>query len=89
VKFNPIMKTLYTDEGVLIKKLECPRTVRWSELGSAGVPGVNVCAVCERPIIDTDGVRDEAVLAMVRSDPATCLKVDLNQDNIRVVNSNE
>lgn len=85
MKLNPITKRLYTDEGEPIKQLHCPYPMSWATLESTVDPSVRRCTVCERGIKDTDGLSDEAVLAIVQDDPSACLKVALGQDNIRVV----
>lgn len=85
MKLNPIAKRLYTDEGVLIKQLHCPYRMAWDALVPMGEAAVRRCQKCERPIADTAGMTDEAVLAILRTDPSACLKVSLDQANVRVV----
>jgi hypothetical protein len=85
VKFNPITKRLYTDEGVLIKQLHCPYRMTWGALAPTNVAFVRRCGKCERTIVDTAGMADETVLSILRRDPSACLKVSFDQDNLRVV----
>lgn len=86
MKFNPITRRLFTDGSVPIKTLSCPYTMKWSGLRALGSGGARLCAVCERQIVDTAGMTDGAVLELVRQDESQCLKVDLSQGNVRVVN---
>jgi hypothetical protein len=83
MKYNPIKKELYSDKGEFIKKLACPFLMNWSELQPIKV-GVRNCNQCNRAIIDTAILEDDALLEIVRTNPNTCLKVDLNQNNLTV-----
>ena len=85
MKFNPITRRLFSDDGELIKRLHCPYGMGWAGLESTADPSVSTCAICERGIKDTDGMSDTAVRQLVRENPSACLKIALNQDNIRVV----
>ncbi len=86
MKFNPITQTLYTNSNVLIKKLDCPYSKGWQHLALNEDRSSRRCDVCAKDVIDTQGLSDEVVLEAVMRDPATCLKVALSQENIRVVN---
>lgn len=85
MRVNPLSKRLYTDEGVLIKQLHCPYRVSWDALVPTDETAVRRCQKCEKPITDTAGLTDHAVVAIVRADPSACLKVSLDQANLRVV----
>ena len=85
MKLNPITQRLYTDEGELIKQLHCPYRMAWGDLDTTEERAVRRCGNCQRTITDTEGMPDDAVTEIVRRDPSTCLKVSLNQDNVRVV----
>ena len=86
MKFNPITKNLFTDNNVLIKNIKCPFYIRWGGLSPTKTDGVRRCNLCEMNITDTNGLTDEVVVEMVRLDSTICLKVNLNQANIKVVN---
>ena len=85
MKFNPITRRLYTDGGEPIKHLNCPYRMAWDALVQTDEVAVRRCQKCERPITDTADMADEDVLTMVRTDPSACLKVSLDQANLRVV----
>ena len=86
MKFNPITKNLFTDSNVLIKNINCPIYIRWGGLSPTKSDGVRRCNLCEKNITDTNDLTDEVVAEMVRLDSTICLKVNLNQANITVVN---
>jgi len=46
------------------------------------------CDFCETNVINTQNLSDEAVLAIVLQDTSACLKLDLNDSNIRIINQN-
>ena len=84
MKFNPITKELYTDKDDFIKSLHCPFKVRWELLDPNNSYSKN-CSHCERSIFDTQLFSDEEIYDMVKLNPNTCLKIDLNQNNIKVL----
>ncbi len=88
MKFNPITKELFTDNNLLIKKLECPFNIKWSDLSLTTTYGVRSCNLCKNTITDTDALTDKVVVEIVKLDANICLKVNLNQLNIRMVNHN-
>jgi hypothetical protein len=89
MKFNPISKRLYTDDKVFLKQLHYPYRMSWESLQATSEEGVRLCEVCERKIIDTDGLHDDELLSIVQRDPTSCLRVSLNQENLRVICSDE
>jgi hypothetical protein len=89
MKFNPLTKRLYTDDKFLLKQLHCPYWISWDGLRATDEQGVRLCKVCERKITDTAGLRDEEVLSILERDPEACLRVSLNQENLRVIHADE
>ncbi|MDP2385634.1 MAG: hypothetical protein Q8M29_04635 [Bacteroidota bacterium] len=88
MKFNPITKELYKEDGSLIKKLNCPYKVSWDKLIPAKEnPNAKLCSNCNHHIIDTSAYSDEELFSMVQSKPDTCLKINLNQNNIKIINN--
>jgi hypothetical protein len=86
MKFNPITRRLYTNQGIHIKTLHCPYSQRWDALRQVEGHKTRKCDLCAKDIVDTRGLADESVLTLVARDASACLKVDVSQDNIRVVN---
>jgi hypothetical protein len=85
MKFNPSNRKLYTNEGVLIKELHCPRGVKWNDLIQTDLIKRD-CKFCENTIIDIRDMEDGKVLAIAMENSSACLKLDLNDPNIRVIN---
>ena len=38
-------------------------------------------------IIDTESLTDESLIHIVRQNPKTCLKIDLNQHNLKIISN--
>jgi hypothetical protein len=86
MKYNPITNLLYTDDNKLIKKMYCPYTsLKWSELSSIDGSLDRFCDICESSVVETKDMSDESILALLQKDLETCLKVDWNQENVRIV----
>lgn len=84
MKFNPLTKEIYTEEGVFVKTMKCPYKMSWENL-EASNSNMRKCAACDHLIVDTEFFTDDELLKMVRQNHATCLKIDLNQHNIKIV----
>lgn len=87
MKFNPIKKLLFTNDGVLIKKLHCPYGIKWDSLPSKQL-GYKSCSICDKHIFDISHMSDDQLMKFVENDPKICLKLDICDPNIRVVNHN-
>ena len=86
MKYDPIKKKLFTDKGLLIKKLHCPIKIEWSELkGNDLNKQYRVCNHCEKSITDTSYYSDKKIYKMVQNNSELCLKIDLNQNNIKLI----
>jgi hypothetical protein len=83
MKFNPLTKKLYSNKGEFIKKLQCSYKINWNNLERQN-DTTRICSNCNHPIIDTSMHSDEELLALVNSNSETCLKIDLNQENLEV-----
>jgi len=87
MKFNPNTKQLFTNEGDLLKRLHCPHGVKWNDLHHSDAIK-KYCHFCGKNIIDTQNLDDDAVIAIVIQDEGVCLKLDLNDPAIRIINHN-
>ena len=87
MKFNPLTNTLYTDKGKLIKKLFCPyaAVLQRDDLSVVNGSLGRYCTICESNVIETKDFDDETLLVLLQREPNTCMKIDPNQDNIRIV----
>ncbi len=84
MKFNPLTKEIYTDKGEFVKTMNCPYKMNWDNLETT-IINMRKCANCDHLIVDTEVLTDDELLKMVRQNPAICLKIDLNQQNIKIV----
>jgi hypothetical protein len=84
MKFNPIRRILYTDKGEIIGKLDCPYKVSFTQADPPLPANDNICSICNKEIVDTDGYDDEALLELSKT-INLCLKVDSAQPNLRVL----
>lgn len=84
MKFDPLKKEVYTDNGELIKQLNCPFKINWDNLEATNST-MRKCSICDHLIIDTEYISDDELLNMVAENPDTCLKIDLNQHNIKII----
>jgi len=86
MKFNPITNKLYTDDNKLIKKMHCPYpSLKWSDLSSIDSSVSRFCNICEHNVIATKDYSDKALLQLLQEEPSTCLKIDFNQENLRII----
>ncbi len=86
MKFDPITKEIYTDKNEFVKRMNCPYKMNWDNLEDTNST-FRKCANCDHLIVDTEFITDDGLLSMVRHNPNTCLKIDLNQHNIKIVSN--
>jgi hypothetical protein len=82
MKYNPITKEIYTDADTFLKKLHCPFSKLWKELSQTDLLEGKMCDQCQKTVFDTALLSDNELLNLVSQQPSTCLKVDLNQNNL-------
>ncbi|MEJ2608195.1 MAG: hypothetical protein P8Z41_16215 [Anaerolineales bacterium] len=84
--FDVRSETLFTDGGEFIKKLSCPLKIRWENLTQVGESDVRrYCENCEKNILNTSGMSDAQVQAVIMYDPDACLYIDEKAGNVRIV----
>lgn len=86
MKFDPINKNVYTDSGEFIKQLNCPFRMDWDDLEPTSTT-YRKCSNCDHFIIDTAYTSDDELLHLVKENPNTCMKIDLNQHNINIISN--
>lgn len=86
MKFNPLTKEIFTDNGEFVKTMNCPYKMTWDQLETTNLT-MRKCSNCDHFIVDTDGKTDDFLLKIVKQNPETCLKIDLNQHNIKIVSN--
>ncbi len=77
MKYNPITKTLYTDDNLFLKKMHCPFKMDWNNLKSTS-PNSRSCTNCQKPIYDAMQLSDNELLDIFKQNPDTCVKIDIN-----------
>ena len=83
--FNPVSGQLFTEDGRFLKTLSCPVSRGRRELApDANGPDLR-CASCQKTVLDTATRPAAEIVRLVESDSGVCLRVDLDQPNIRVV----
>ena len=86
MRFNPLTKDIFTDKGEFIKTMNCPYKMNWDNL-EEGNSTSRKCAICEHLITDITNFSDEEILNIVQQNPDSCLKIDLNQNNIKIISN--
>lgn len=84
MKFDPIRKELFTDNDEFVKKLDCPYNMNWDNLEITSSTNRN-CSNCDQTIVDSSYIPENEILKMVKQNPKTCLRIDLNQNNITII----
>ena len=84
MKFNPISREVFTDQGKFLKKLDCPYQMNWESMAKTA-ENQRICKVCERSVLDTEKLTDSKLSAILAEDPTTCLKINLDQHNLTLV----
>jgi hypothetical protein len=83
MKINPSNKEIYTDSGTFLKRLHCPIGVMWNHMKENG-SNTRMCSGCEKTIHDTEHLSDAELEYLLTNDPQACLKVNLNQNNVKI-----
>ena len=86
MKFDPITKEIYTDKNEFVKRMNCPYKINWDNLEGTNST-LRKCVDCDHLIVNTEFLKDEELLIMVRDNPNTCFKIDLNQHNIKIASN--
>ncbi|MFA6246252.1 MAG: hypothetical protein WC615_04885 [Mucilaginibacter sp.] len=85
MKYNPITKEIYTDADTFLKKLHCPFSKQWEELSvTDSLKKGKMCDQCQTTVFDTASLSETELQTLVNDQPQTCLKVDINQDNLTI-----
>jgi hypothetical protein len=86
MKFDPLTKDIYTDKDEFVKTMNCPYKMSWDNLETTN-SALRKCTNCDYLIVDTEALTDDDILNVVRQNPDTCLKIDLNQHNIKIISN--
>lgn len=83
MKFDPITRTLLTDDNRVIKQLQCTRNIRpWDLVQDQRVSREHLCLACGKNVLKVDGLTDAAVLEVMQADPNQCLLVERRLEEV-------
>lgn len=85
MRFDPATRTLWTDDGQLIKRLSCHRPLLPGQLRPEPGTGHWHCDACRHPVLDTARFTEAQLQARVAADPGTCLLVRRGQPNLDIL----
>jgi len=83
--FKLSTKELFSDKGTFIKKLHCPYYIKWQELDDFKSSVHKTCSICSKTIYNSINMSDHQIVDLVARDPEACLKIGLNQNNVKTV----
>ena len=83
MKFNPISGHLWTNDGRLLKKLNCPIGATSKDI--IHNESAAKCKLCHRSIIDVYHMDDKSVAALFDANPDQCIKLSLDAPNMEIV----
>ena len=66
---------IYSDNGVLLKTISCPKKVSYSSLIRKTDKHM-LCSTCHKNLLDTDNVSEEELVGALRRDKDTCLVIN-------------
>jgi len=75
MKYNLASRSLYTDQGQLLKVLACPFVAQELKLQRTGPAKVN-CRQCDRSVLMVHYYSEQDLQALLQKEPETCLLVD-------------
>ena len=78
-------KELFSDKGVFIKKLHCPYHIKWQDLNDLKCATHKACSICNKTIYNSINMNDQQIVDLVTRDSKACLKISLNQSNVKTV----
>ena len=86
MKYNPITRNLFTDENEFLKKLSCPKNANWAAMPIDESERKRTCQFCKKEVVDTQFLADRELAELLKQAPETCLMLNLDQQNLRVIN---
>ena len=84
MKINPSTKEIFTDTRTFVKRLHCPISMMWKDIMENG-SNTRACSHCDKTIYDTEHLIDAEIEHLLVKDPQACLKISLDQDNVKIV----
>ena len=69
--------------GTTLKTLSCPRRISDADLENPR-HAESRCTHCDRDVINTDYLTESQIIARLKEDPTTCLKINIYNPIFRV-----
>ena len=79
MQYNPITKTLWDEDGTLLKKVHCPRAVRPDQIAGG------LCRLCDHAVVHFDQRPEQDALSLFRSNPDLCVSFRFDAPMIRII----
>lgn len=73
MELDPLSRTLWTDDGCLIKVLRCNKLVGAEDLGET--QRGYLCTLCRNEVVDVSDFSDDQAVAAVAKDPDVCFAI--------------
>lgn len=77
--------SIYTSEGVFLKKIACPKNITESQLTRNGSLQLH-CASCEKYILNTDTMSESEITRALQKNPNLCLYINLYNPTFQIDN---
>lgn len=83
--YNRNTRELRTNDGELLKKLDCPLHKKWDDLVMiVGDGRTRHCGSCRKSVVNLADKSDDEVVALLRVSPKSCVYLASNAANVRV-----
>ena len=82
MKLNLNTSALYSDSGIFLKTMHCPKQVSWETMSGEQGKQSRQCLACDNTVYDTSLMSESEIIALFANNPNACVKVSLNQDNL-------
>lgn len=93
--FDPVTGGLWASDGTFIKRLHCPKGLRWDELGRssqhpagslvAAVERSRDCSHCQSKVTSLEGLSDGEAVALLEEQPEACVYLRGDWQNVTVL----
>lgn len=67
-------KKIFADDGTMLKVIDCPNDVSADDLKRASEHDY-YCDKCDKKIVATDYLSEEAIVNLLTDEPKSCLKI--------------
>jgi hypothetical protein len=79
MQYNPLTKTLWDDDGNLLKKVHCPKAVSRDQISGGR------CRLCDHEVVPLDVLSEREALLLLRSKPDLCVSFRIDAPLIRII----